>query len=222
MCMGRGSIIAFLLGASLAAGCGSTASGDGSGLGGPVGPSVPSVFTIAPGDTEPGNGIPMRSATDMRVVARNELPDPSALPFDASFPGSAGKPLIVFVYDPVQHLAGVDAEYDASSAYGAFRLREERTPVGVLERDFVQSISGFCNDGGDAAGSGCTSALVDVGSGLRGAILYGPNGDTSVTAVATIGGQDYKLIVMGPPATFTPDRAEAAIRDVVAHFHPLA
>ena len=127
----------------------------------------------------------------------------------------------MFVYDPAQHLAGVDAEYDASSPYGAFRLREERTRVGLLERDFVQSLSGFCNDGGDAAGSGCTSRLVDIGSGLQGAVLYGPNGDTSVTAVDTLGGQDYKLIVMGPAATFTPDRAEAAMRDVVAHFHPL-
>lgn len=140
----------------------------------------------------------MLSASDMTVVARNELPDVSALPFDASFPSSAEKPLVVFVYDPVQHLAGVDAEYDSKSPYGAFRLREERNRVGVIG-DLVQSVSGFCNDGGDGAGSGCTSALVDVGSGLRGAILYGPNGDTSVTAVDTVDGQDYTLIVMGPP-----------------------
>ncbi len=220
MHMGRRSITALLLIASLAAGCGSTASGDGSGPAGPVGPSVPSVVTVAPGDAEPGDGIPMLSASDMTVVARNELPDVSALPFDASFPSSAEKPLVVFVYDPVQHLAGVDAEYDSKSPYGAFRLREERNRVGVIG-DLVQSVSGFCNDGGDGAGSGCTSALVDVGSGLRGAILYGPNGDTSVTAVDTVDGQDYTLIVMGPPATFTPDRAEAAMRDVVANFHPL-
>lgn len=219
MHMGRRSITALLLGASLAAGCGSTASGDGSGPAGPVGPSVPSVVTIAPGDTEPGDGIPMHSASDMTVVARNQLPDASTLPFDASFPSSAGTPLVVFVYDPVQHLTGVDAEYDASSPYGAFRLREERRRPGMVG-DLVNSVSGFCNDGGDGAGSGCTSAIVDLGSGLRGAILYGPNGDTSVTAVDAIDGRDYTLIVMGPPATFTPDRAEAAMRDVVAHFHP--
>lgn len=205
MPMRPGWITALVLGASLASACGSAAIGDGS----------------SPGDTEPGNGYPMRSASDMTAVARNELPAASAVPFEASFPRSAGKPLVVFVYDPVQPLAGVDAEYDASSPYGAFRLREERTPAGVLERDFVRSVSGFCSDGGDGAGSGCTSALVDVGAGLRGAILYGPNGDTSVTAVETLDGQDYKLIVMGPRATFTPDRAEAAMRDVVARFHPV-
>jgi hypothetical protein len=92
----------------------------------------------------------------------------------------------------------VDAEYDVSSPYGAFRLREERTPTGMLESDFVQSVSHFCNDGGDGAGSGCTSTLIDIGSGQHGALLYGPNGDTSVTAVETFDGQDYKLIVMGP------------------------
>lgn len=220
MDMRRGPITAFLLGASLAAACGSTAVGDGSGPADAVGGSVPTVVSVAPGDTEPGDGIPMRSASDMTVVARDQLPDASALPFDASFPGSAGTPLVVFVYDPVQHLAGVDAEYDASSPYGAFRFREERHPVGEIG-NLVKSASGFCNDGGDGAGSGCTSALVDVGSGLQGAVLYGPNGDTSVTAVDTVDGQDYTLIVMGPPATFTPDRAEAAMRDVVAHFHPL-
>ena len=152
MPMRPGWITALVLGASLASACGSAAIGDGS----------------SPGDTEPGNGYPMRSASDMTAVARNELPAASALPFEASFPRSAGKPLVVFVYDPVQPLAGVDAEYDASSPYGAFRLREERTPAGVLERDFVRSLSGFCSDGGDGAGSGCTSALVDVGAGLRG------------------------------------------------------
>src|ERR1700748_2737984 len=150
----RRSITALLLAASLAAGCGSMASGDGTGPAGPVGPSVPSVVTVAPGDTEPGDGIPMRSANDMTVVARNELPVVSDLPFEAAFPSSAGTPLVVFVYDPVQHLAGVDAEYDASSRYGAFRLREERHPVGVIG-DLVKSVSGFCSDGGDGAGSGC-------------------------------------------------------------------
>ena len=56
---------------------------------------------------------------------------------------------------------------------------------------------------------------------MRGAILYGPNGDTSVTAVDALNGRDYTLIVMGPGASFTPDRAQAAMRDVVADFHPL-
>lgn len=156
----------------------------------------------------------------MTVVARNRLPDAPALPFNASFPSSAGMPLVVFVYDPVQHLAGVDAEYDSSSPYGAFRLREERRRAGMVG-DLVDSVSGFCNDGGDGAGSGCTSAIVDLGSGVRGAILYGPNGDTSVTALDALNGRDYTLIVMGPGASFTPDRAQAAMRDVVADFHPL-
>jgi hypothetical protein len=221
MHMRLASITVLVLGASFAAACGSASSGDGSQPAGPVGPSVPSVVAVSPGDTEPGNGYPMRHASDMTVVARNELPEASTLPFDVSFPRSAGKPLIVFVYNSNQPYAGVDAEYDASSPYGAFRLREERTPVGALERDFVQSLAGFCDDGGDGAGSGCTSALVDVGAGHRGAILYGSPGDTSVTAVETLDGQDYKLIVMGPGATFTPDRAEAAMRDVVARFRPL-
>jgi hypothetical protein len=117
----------------------------------------------------------MRSADDMNVVARNTTPDPSLLPFNAAFPTSAGQPLVVFVYDPAiyhaQLIAGVDAEYDASSQYGAFRLREERRPVSSLEADFVRSVSHFCNDGGDGAGSGCTSTLVDIGGGQQGALL---------------------------------------------------
>ena len=208
-----------------ASGCGGAVAGDVSQPGAPAGASVPSIVAVAPGDREPGDGYPMRTANGMKVVARKAIPDPSTLPFAAAFPSSAGQPLIVFVYDPamykVDKMAGVDAEYDASSPFGAFRLREERTPVGTVESDFVQSLSHFCNDGGDGAGSGCTSTLIDIGSGRQGALLYGPNGDTSVTAVETLNGQDYQLIVMGPGATFTPDRAEAAMRDVIAQFHPL-
>src|SRR5437879_8919574 len=127
----------------------------------------------------------MRSASDLNVVSRNAVPDPSLLPFTAAFPTSAGQPVVVFISDPATseavHSYLVDAEYDASSLYGAFRLREERTPTGVLESDFVESVSNFCNDGGDGAGSGCTSTQIDIGSGQHGALLYGPNGDTSIT-----------------------------------------
>lgn len=204
-------------------GCGSSAAGEGSQPAAPPGGSVPGII-VAPGDREPGDGYPMRSASDLNVVARNAVPAPSLLPFNAAFPHSAGLPLVVFISDPATseavHSYLVDAEYDASSPYGAFRLREERTPTGMLESDFVQSVSGFCNDDGDGAGSGCTSTLIDIGSGRHGALLYGPNGDTSVTAVETLDGQDYKLIVMGPGGSFTPERAEAVIREVVDRFQP--
>jgi hypothetical protein len=217
----RGVIILTMICTS---GCGSAAAGDGSQPAAPPGQSIPSIITVAPGDREPGDGYPMRWASDLNVVARNAVPDPSLLPFNAAFPKSAGTPLVVFISDPATsdavHSYLVDAEYDVSSPYGAFRLREERTPVGMLESDFVQSASHFCNDGGDGAGSGCTSTLIDIGSGQQGALLYGPNGDTSVTAVDSLDGQDYKLIVMGPGGSFTPDRAEAVIREVIAQFQP--
>jgi hypothetical protein len=217
----RGLVI---LTAICASGCGSAAAGDGSQPAPPPGESVPSIVTVVPGDREPGDGYPMRSASDLNVVARNAVPDPSLLPFTATFPKSAGEPLVVFISDPAVsdavHTDLVDAEYDVSSPYGAFRLREERTPSGVLESDFVQSISEFCTDGGDGAGSGCTSTLVDIGAGRQGALLYGPGGDTSITAVETYDGRDYQLIVMGPGGSFTPSRAEAVMRDVIAQFRP--
>jgi hypothetical protein len=213
-----------ILAAICASGCGSGAAGDGSQPASPAGQSVPGIITVAPGDREPGDGFPMRSASDLDVVARNGVPAASLLPFNATFPQSAGQPLVVFISDPATSDAVqsylVDAEYDVSSPYGAFRLREERTPDGMLESDFVQSLSRFCTDGGDGAGSGCTSTLIDIGSGRQGALLYGPNGDTSVTAVETLEGQDYKLIVMGPGGSFTPERAEAVIREVMDQFQP--
>ena len=79
----RGIVILMVICAS---GCGSAVAGDGSQSGAPPGQSVPSIVTVALGDHEPGEGYPMRSASDLNVVARKGVPDPSRLPFNAAFP----------------------------------------------------------------------------------------------------------------------------------------
>ena len=103
----------------------------------------------------------------------------------------------------------VVAEYDASSPHGAFRVREEKTPKGLVDQSFIEWIPSICDT--------CTEhRLVDVTSDINGALLAGPNGPTSVTWLQG----DYKLIVIGPEKSFSPDTSVALAREVATAFNP--
>jgi hypothetical protein len=174
-------------------GCGQAVNGDASSPGGGAtgGESVPTIETTFPNAGEK-MVFPMKSFDGMNQVATNSFPDPADLPFNAAFPQSAKAPMGVFVSIPDDYPKDeeeVVAEYDSSSPYGAFRVREERTPAGLLDQTFIEQIPKVCE-------STCSDArLVDLGSGIEGALLAGPNGPTSVTWL-----QDsvYKMIVNRP------------------------
>lgn len=118
----------------------------------------------------------------------------------------------VFVSIPADYPEGEEeivAEYDASSPYGAFRVREEKTRKGLVDQSFIDQIPSICNT--------CTDArLVDVTGSIKGALLAGPNGPTSVTWLQGA----YKMIVIGPAKSFSPDTSVALAREVAAEFNP--
>ena len=179
------------------------------------GDSVPTVFTVSPsGDGEP-MAFPMRSFDGMKEVAQGTVPPASALPFAAAFPAHAGTPMGVFVSIPADYPAGeteIVEEYDGSSPYGAFRVREEKHPAGELDQSFLDGILSVCT-------ASCTDhRLVKLQPGIEGALLAGPNGPTSVTWLQG----SYELIVIGPAHTFPPDTAVSIAKDVAAKFAPTA
>jgi hypothetical protein len=89
-------------------------------------------------------------------------------------------------------------EYDGSSPYGAFRIRERQPPKGAHSKTFIQDIPGNCTT--------CTDArLIDLGSGVQGALLAGDPGPTSVTWLQG----PYEVIVIGPAESFSPEQAIA-------------
>jgi hypothetical protein len=64
-------------------------------------------------------------------------------------------------------------EYDGSSTCGPFRIRERHPPSGVHSKTFIQDIPGNFTP--------CTDArLIDLRSGLQGALVAGDPGPTSV------------------------------------------
>jgi hypothetical protein len=148
----------------------------------------------------------------MTRVATDSVPAPSDLPFNAAFPKSADAPMGVFVSIPADYPVGeneVVAEYDASSPYGPFRVREEKTPKGLVDQSFIEGIPSICDS--------CTDArLVDVTSDIKGALLAGPGGPTSVTWLQG----DYEMIVIGPEKSFSPDASVALAREVATAFNP--
>jgi hypothetical protein len=182
-----------------------------------VGDSTPTVVTVVPngaGDDE-AMVFPMKSFDGMKEVSQGAMPTASALPFAAAFPAKAGTPMGVFVSIPADYSAGeteVVEEYDGSSPYGPFRVREERHPAGELDQSFINGIPSVCS-------SSCTDArLVTLQPGIQGALLAGPDGPTSVTWLQG----SYELIVIGPPSTFSPDTAVAVAENVAAKFAPTA
>jgi hypothetical protein len=197
-------ICGVLVAAAVAAACGSAVGGDASSPG--------AITTTLPNGGE-AMQFPMTSFDGMTEVATDSIPARSTLPFAAAFPGSADAPMGVFVSIPADYPEGeqeVVVEYAASSPYGAFRVREEKTPKGLVDESFIEGIPSTCD-------ASCTDArLVDVTSDIKGALLAGPNGPTSVTWLQ----EDYKMVVIGPATSFSPDTAVALAREVATAFTP--
>jgi hypothetical protein len=212
--LGRVGTCGVLVVAVLAAGCGNAMGGDASSPAAPAataGDSVPTVETALLNGGE-ATQFPMTSFDGMTRVATDSVPAPSDLPFNAAFPKSADVPMGVFVSIPADYPVGEDevvAEYDASSPYGPFRVREEKTPKGLVDQSFIEGIPSICDS--------CTDArLVDVTSDIKGALLAGPSGPTSVTWLQG----DYEMIVIGPEKSFSPDTSVALAREVATAFNP--
>jgi len=178
------------------------------------GGSVPAM-TVTPGGDGESMAFPMRSFDGMTEVAQRTIPPASALPFAAAFPADAGAPMGVFVSKPADYPAGeteIVEEYDSSSPYGPFRVRESKHPDGELDQSFINGIPSVC-------AASCTDhRLVNLQPGIQGALLAGPDGPTSVTWLQG----PYELIVIGPASTFSPDTAVAISKDVAARFAPTA
>jgi hypothetical protein len=188
------------------AACGSSTSGDVS-VGGQTDPASapPTIDTVIPSGE--GMEFPMKTFEGMTEVATDAFPSPSKLPYAVTFPSSAGAPMGVWVSNPDAYAPGdseVVLEYDASSPYGAFRIRERQPPPGMHSPTFIQDIPKYCTT--------CTDArLVDLGPSLQGALLAGAPGATSVTWLQG----DYEVVVIGPP-TFTVDQAISLARETAA------
>jgi hypothetical protein len=176
-----------------------------------MGDSVPMVVEVSPnGDGEP-MAFPVRSFDGMTEVSHGAVPAASSLPFDAAFPGGAGAPMGVFVSIPAAYPDGeteVVVEYGRSSPYGPFRVREQKHPAGELDQSFIDGIPSVC-------ARSCTDhRLVDLRSGIEGALLAGPYGPTSVTWLQG----SYELVVIGPGKTFSPETAVGIAKDVADRF----
>jgi hypothetical protein len=196
-----------------AASCGASAAGQGSGAtsSSVVGDSVPQIVSTVQDAGEPAV-FPMKSLSGMTEVAQNTVPGSGSLPFNAVFPKSAGAPMGVFVSiaaDSPPNEVTVDAEYDGSSPYGAFRLTEEKTPPGAVTQSFIQQIPNICGTCSDAR-------LIDLGGGIQGALLAGPDNPTSVTWLQG----PFKMIVMGPSGSFSASTAETVAKEVASAFSP--
>jgi hypothetical protein len=144
----------------------------------------------------------------MTQVADGSYPDPAQLPYGVALPKDAGAPLAVWVSNADAYPEGeseVVAEYGSASSYGAFRIRDEKVPVGLVDQSFIDQMPGNCTT--------CTDArLVDLGSSIKGALLAGAPGPTSITWLE--GG--HKLIVIGPADTFSADDAIRLSTEVAA------
>jgi len=200
----------------IGAACGAQVSSTPSG-----GASVPRVFTVVPSPGSEGGGMmfPAGQFGDERKVADHEMPNPSDLPFPASFPKSAGVPLAVYVVKSdsmPRHEKQVRAEYGRSSQWGAFRVTEESRPPLSDDASEARSIARFCDDNGEH----CTSKLIHLSPAIAAGLLYGPDGPTSVTWVDRVGDTTYHFVVIGPADTFTPDIATRVATEVAAGFAP--
>jgi hypothetical protein len=208
-------LVGIVIGSAICSGCGAGATGNGlsgsSTASGAV--SEPVIQTVLPDGGEK-MVFPMRSFSGMTKVASGAYAPVSALPFAADYPTSAGLPMGVFVSIPNAYPAGeteVVEEYDSSSTYRAFRVREEATPAGSLDQSFINQIPSICDT--------CTDArLVTLEPGVVGALLAGPNGPTSVTWLQG----SFKMIVIGPAVTFPADTAVAVAKEVATGFNPVA
>jgi hypothetical protein len=156
--------------------------------------------------------FPMKTFSGMSKVATGAYAPPSALPFAADYPKSAGAPMGVFVSIPANYPpreTEIVEEYDSSSTYGAFRVREKEVPAGSLDQSFINQIPSICS-------TACNGSLVTLEPGVVAALLAGTNGPTSLTWLQ---GQ-FEMIVIGPVDTFPADTAVAIAKEVAAGFNP--
>jgi hypothetical protein len=163
--------------------------------------------------------FPMSSFGGMTQVSHRAAPDPLSLPFDVYLPQTADAPMAVFVSRPSFYPKGeaeVVAEYDSTSPYGAFRIREYARPPQAGDAAETRSESTFC----ETNGASCTSTLINLRPDLAAALLYGPDGPTSVTWLERFGDTTYQLIVIGPKDTLSPDTATRIAKEVAAGFSP--
>jgi hypothetical protein len=163
--------------------------------------------------------FPMSSFGGMNRVSHRAVPDPSTLPFNVYLPKTAKAPMGVFVSQPSAYPKGeseVVAEYDSTSPYGAFRIREYARPPQAGDANGTRSQSTHC----ETNGASCTSTLIHLRPDLAAALLYGPNGPTSVTWLERFGDTTYQLIVIGPKDTLSPDTATKLAEEVAAGFNP--
>jgi hypothetical protein len=210
LCVRVATVLASIL---LTAGCGQAAGNGqiGAGADQTVGDSVPEIMTTVQNDGE-RMVFPMKTFSGMTEVAEDSFPDPSKLPFPAFFPKSAGAPMGVFVSIPSQYPVGdaeVVAEYDASSPYNAFRIREELRPKGSIASSYIDGLPQVC--------ASCTDARTfSLQPSMEAALLAGPNGPTSVSWIQGA----FLMTVIGPADTFSPDSAIKVATEVSAGFDP--
>jgi hypothetical protein len=176
------------------------------------GQSIPEIVTTAPDAGEPMQ-FPEQNFDGMTKVAVDTVPQSKALPFSAAFPKSAGNPMAVWVSNPDAYPQGeieIIEEFDTTSPYGAFRVREEKRPAGSVDQSFIEGIPKMCGS--------CTDArLVQIQPGIQGALLVGAPRATSVTWLQG----DYEMIVIGP-AELTADTAISLSQEVAGSFDPSA
>jgi hypothetical protein len=150
--------------------------------------------------------FPLENFEGMSRVADGGYPSSSSLPYPVDFPKSAGAPMAVWVSNADAYAPGdaeVVLEYDASSPYGPFRIRERQPSTGMHSTTFIQDIVESCTT--------CTDArLIDLGAGIEGALLAGKPGPTSI---AWLEGP-YEVVVIGPAQSFSAQNAIAISREV--------
>ena len=97
----------------------------------------------------------------------------------------------------------VVVEYDQSSKYGPFRIRDEQDQADPNTQGWINSIPGNCDTCSDAR-------LVNLGNELaNGVLMYGPPRPTSVTWL----NGDHTLVVIGP-GDLTEDQATTIASEV--------
>jgi hypothetical protein len=163
--------------------------------------------------------FPMTTFGGMDRVSSDAMPSAGSMPFSAFAPISAGAPMAVFVSKPAaypKHHVEVVIEYDQSSPFGPFRVRESRRPPQPGDATGTQSEASFCQQEGGT----CTSKLIQLRSGRPAALLYGPDGPTSVSWIERFGRYVYQFTVIGPRETFSPGTATAVADEVASGFDP--
>jgi hypothetical protein len=145
-----------------------------------------------------------RNLDGFTAVVRNAFPGPGAhLPFGLVVPAIARVPAAVFVANPDALPPTVIVQYPSKSPFGAFWIREDNPPG--VDQSTIAELAAQCIS--------CTEhALVQIAPGITAALLAGPYGPTSVTWLE----KGLHLVVIGPPQSFSTERAIAVARATAA------